>query len=246
MNATTIDEVIADLGTIIQTAKTEESPLGYFPALYRKVTQRIKDKLGQNYFDDDVRMEELDVIFANRYLKAYSQYHGGEEPTKSWLVAFQATQNNKLIVLQHLLLGMNAHINLDLGIAAAQISTPSTIASLQDDFNKINDILAELVDEVERDLAKIWPFLLWILKVTKKIDNFLINFSMTIARDGAWKFANELVQATDKDSLIAERDQKIANLAQSIICPGRIERFVLWIIRFSERGSPSQKIAALE
>ena len=249
MNATTIDEVIAFLDQIIQDSKDEESTLGYFAALYRKVTKQVKDKIGQHYFDDDARMELLDVTFANRYLKAYSDYKAGKEITQSWQVAMNASQNNRLIVLQHLLVGMNAHINLDLGIAAAEVTNKDTIHSLKGDFDKINDILAALVAEVENDLAEIWPFLLWILKVTKKIDTFLINFSMSIARDGAWLFANELTfrdASTPLDELISKRDVKIAKLGQSIVSPGRIERFIFWIIRLGERGTIADKIAVLE
>ena len=67
-------------------------------------------------------MEKLDVIFANRYIKAYYQYQTQQPASKTWEAAFVEADNYWIIVLQHLLLGMNAHINLDLGIAAAQIS----------------------------------------------------------------------------------------------------------------------------
>ena len=82
-------------------------------------------------------MEKLDVIFANRYIKAYYQYQTQQPTSKSWEAAFVEADNYWIIVLQHLLLGMNAHINLDLGIAAAQISPKDEIHSLQNDFNTI-------------------------------------------------------------------------------------------------------------
>jgi len=110
MPATTIDEVILHLEQIIQTSITEESAHGYFAALYQKVTITVKEKLGKNYFDDDARMERLDVIFANRYLAAYTSHKQGAEITKSWEAAFHAAETNDLIVLQHLLLGMNVSL----------------------------------------------------------------------------------------------------------------------------------------
>ncbi len=248
MNAKTIDEVIDKLEEIIQTSLQQESALGYFAALYQKVTIRIKEKLGTNYFDDDDRMEQLDIVFANRYLDAYSKNSSGNLITNSWAKSFDSSKNNQLIVLQHLLLGMNAHINLDLGIAAAQISKPEPIASLQADFNRINEILSTLVAEIQQDLAEIWPKLLWILKQVNRIDDFLIDFSMSIAREGAWKFANELYllqNTAEWDGLIAERDLKIAALSRTVTNPGFIIRFMFKIIRFEERGNPSDKIAAL-
>ncbi|WP_317165172.1 DUF5995 family protein [Flavobacterium ajazii] len=46
-----------------------------------------------------------------------------------------------------------------------------------------------------------------ILKLTSKIDNFFIDFSMKTARDDAWKFANEfvLVPEEGREACIQER-----------------------------------------
>ena len=246
--AKTIDEVIDQLEDILEASRTSQDPAGYFAALYQKVTITIRDKVAEGYFDDNPRMEKLDVVFANRYLEAYALYKGGEEPTESWRCAFAMTTRYWPIVLQHLLIGMNAHINLDLGIAAAQISTTGNIENLEGDFNKINEVLGSLVDEVERDLAEIWPALIVILKLFRNVDNFLINFSMKIARDGAWKFANEIVGQTDQllEDSVAVRDEKIANLSGIISLPGWIERLLFGLIRITEKGSVADKIRALE
>lgn len=248
MLANTIDEVIDYLEVIIEQSKKEESPLGYFAALYQNVTISVKDKLNTNYFDNDERMEQLDVVFANRYLSAYSEYKKGDPITKSWKMAFDASTNKSLIVLQHLILGMNAHINLDLGIAAAQISNQETITALEPDFNKINEILSSLVDEIQRDLSKIWPTLLKILKFLKKVDDFFINFSMKMARDSAWKFANELVVNTriPPNQLIEIKDQKVAAFASIITHQGFLVKLLLLIMRMSEKRNIADKITSLE
>ncbi len=245
MQASTIDEVIAQLDQIIQQSIQEESALGYFAALYRTVTITVKNKLGANFFDDDKRMEKLDVTFANRYLAAFSEYKQGKPTTKSWEAAFRAADEGNLIVLQHLLLGMNAHINLDLGIAAAAITDKSSIAALQSDFDKINDILATLMDGVENDLAEIWPTLRIILRYTQGVDDFLARFSMNLARNGAWKFANGLQPPPLLEGLVLARDEKIAALAKKITPSGVIERIVFYIIRWGERGKVSDKIRAM-
>ena len=80
-------------------------------------------------------------FFANRYLAAYDAYQNHKPVTESWQYTFQVNEQWWPIVLQHLLLGMNAHINLDLGIAAARISPGEKLQSLQNDFLKINKIL---------------------------------------------------------------------------------------------------------
>lgn len=247
MKASTIDEVIDLLEEIINDSKAKESTTGYFAALYKKVTISVKEKLNTGYFDDDQRMELLDVQFANRYFEAYFNYKNGNAITQSWEKAFKYSTDNKLIVIQHLLLGMNAHINFDLGIAAEKISA-GKIEALHDDFNRINQLLAEMVEEIQQDLSGIWPTLSKILKWLKNIDNFLIDFSMNKARDGAWKFANTLVDKTDneKEIIISERDRKISDFAQSIIPTHWFICLVFWIVLLGEKGTILSRITSLE
>lgn len=248
MQATTIDEVISFLDQIIVENKEVPNTMGYFAALYQKVTCKVKEGIENDFFDDNPRMERLDVIFANRYLKAYTDYKNGVSPTSSWQIAFKEANNYWLIVLQHLLLGMNAHINLDLGIAAAEVMKGKNIEDLKGDFDKINVILSELVHDVEKELSLIWRTLAKIIKVTEKFDTILIDFSMKLARDGAWKYATSLANSpeTDWPQLISERDEKVAKKAQIVINPGFLIRIILKIIRLEERGSIKTKIEILE
>ncbi len=248
MAANTIQEVIDQLEAIITSAKEQGDPAGYFAALYQKVTITVKEKIDEGYFDDNARMEKLDVVFANRYLNAHRYYLGQQGITQSWERAFELTGKRWPIVLQHLLMGMNAHINLDLGIAAAAISTPKNMASLKGDFNKINEVLSSLVAEVETDMKEIWPALAVILKLTNKVDDFLIDFSMERARDGAWKFAQTLAGKSPKEleGLIDERDQKIGRLSRIVSNPGPIIRLVFGLIRLTEKGDVRKRITFLE
>ncbi|MCB0704498.1 MAG: hypothetical protein KDC34_04280 [Saprospiraceae bacterium] len=244
----TIDEVLSTLESIIVDAVSRQDPLGYFAVLYQKVTLKVKEGIAANAFENGSRMEELDVVFAQRYLDAYFAFQRKEPVSESWRVAFDMAQHFWPIVLQHLLIGMNAHINLDLGVAAAEISKGKEIGSLKKDFNKINEILSSLVSEVQDDLGTIWPTLKWILQKTKNADDFLADFSMKLARDGAWKFANHIaLQESEKwDLLIQERDLKVSKKAALISTPGKWISLLLWIVRLGERGDVGTKIQALK
>jgi len=248
MKINSIDEVIAVLTDIIIESENNNDPRGYFAALYRSVTKKVKEGIKNNEFDDGARMEKLDVIFAKRYIDAYYAYKKNEAITVSWQEAFKLSTTYWPIVLQHLLIGMNAHISLDLGIAAAEISRNENIEDLKNDFNKINEVLSSLVSNVENDLAEIWPMLKVILKLAGRVDDFLVDFSMGIARDGAWKFAISIANGheRERDSLIKERDQKVANIANMILHPGFIAKTIIRIIRVGERGSVSQRIINLK
>jgi len=86
--ATTINEVISILDDIILTSEQHQDPLGYFAVLYRKVTLKVKEGIAEGFFDDGPRMEEFDVVFANRYITAYNAYQQQEAITLSWQRAF--------------------------------------------------------------------------------------------------------------------------------------------------------------
>ena len=239
-----IDDVISALDDIIDESEKSDDPLGYFAVLYRKVTIKVKEGITSDFFDDGPRMAQLDVIFAKRYLEAYYAFRKNEPITESWQKAFDLSHQYWPIVLQHLLMGMNAHINLDLGIAAVAVSAGKNLADLEPDFNRINEILSSLVHDVQGDFSAIWPALKYLLKWSGKVDDYLVDFSMKLARDGAWKFAGQLsmVDETGKELTITGRDQKVAGKVNVILKPGLIATIALRIIRITERGAAIEKI----
>jgi hypothetical protein len=242
-----INQVIFTLDEIISNSIKTSNPLGYFAALYRNVTAKVKEAIDNDYFDDGKRMEKLDVIFAKRYIDAYYAWQNKEIITNSWLKAFDLSTSYWPIVLQHLLIGMNAHINLDLGIAAAEVSKNCNIHDLEDDFKKINKILSSLVHEVQNDLAEMWPTLKKILQITKQADDFLVDFSMELAREGAWKFALVLASSPDLniEAIIKSRDEIIVKKAGLIMNPGILANIIFKIIRLGEMGTIEKRIMQL-
>lgn len=193
-------------------------------------------------------MEKLDVTFANRYLKAYTEFQHNEQPSECWLVAFQAADWYWPIVLQHLLLGINAHINLDLGIASAEVAPGDRIDSLKSDFYKINAILSNMVEGVQADINKISPVIGLLDSVAGKFDERLVDFTIKIARDGAWDFAKEYAAANPEEQiqLTEKRDASIAWLGRDLRKPGFILGLIAKFIRLFETSSVTKVIKVLE
>ncbi len=88
MQAHNIDEVIEQLSEIIELEIAAKSKLAFFPILYRKVTIAVKEGIQRKDFEDNERMERLDVVFANRYLEAFYQFKAQENCSTCWKVAF--------------------------------------------------------------------------------------------------------------------------------------------------------------
>lgn len=74
--------------------------IGFFGALYRKMTLAVQAGIAANRFQDGARMERFDVNFANLYLSAWNQFQRGQRPSRSWQVAFEMAANNDLLILQ--------------------------------------------------------------------------------------------------------------------------------------------------
>lgn len=245
--ATTIDEVIERLDGLIDEARRDRSRAGYFPALYRKVTVAVKEGIAAGRFEDGERMERLDVLFANRYLAAAAALRRGEPPSRSWQVAFDAARQWWPIVLQHLLLGMNAHINLDLGVAAARTAPGAQLAALEGDFKAINVVLAELTDGVKEELSTVWPRLRRLDRLAGTAEDRVINFSISEARDRAWSLARRLapLPSEQQAAAIAAADLRVALLGRLIWKPGPAARLTTGFIRLGERGSVPEIIDLL-
>lgn len=243
----TIDEVLAALDAIIADAVLTNSPKGYFAALYRTVTAKVKEGIAQNRFEDGARMEKLDVIFANRYLVAYHAYHAQKPCSESWKLAFEEVENNQLLVLHHLFLGMGAHIMLDLGIASAQTCPKEEVHLLKKDFNEINVLLSSMVEEVEANLSVISPLFFLVDFFGGATDEKLAGFCIKIARTVAWENTLSLAPhygTPDLEKKIHRIDNAAFFFGKTLL-PRGMMKFVIRFVRFWEEKSVAKAIEVL-
>ncbi len=245
--AGTIDDVIADMERVITRCSEESSRLGYFAALYYDVTVKVRAAILAGSFEDGKRMERLDIVFARRYLDAIGQFWRGEEPTLSWQMAFRSARRWSPTILQHLLLGMNAHINLDLAIAAAQIAPGEQLPGLERDFMKISDILTAMIWDVQERIDDVSPWIGLIDKVGGRTNEMILAFAIAQARQMAWAAALAL-NASGPDRVtreIGRLDALISTIGGNIRAPGLLLNLVLLVIRLRETKKVPAIIAAL-
>lgn len=233
--------------SIVSTCATRHSPAGYFPAMYLGVTRAVEQGINDGIFTTPDRLTRLTIAFAQRYLDAWSTHESGGEPTDSWQLAFRSAAEWRPTVLQHLLLGMNAHINLDLGIAAAATAPGDAIHDLRNDFEQINKVLASLVQTIQRQLGRISPLYRFIDEVGGDADRAVVNFSIARARDEAWRFATLLAAADPATARqrITAQDRVVARLGGTIRRPGLVTSTGLLAVRLTERRRPGEIIELL-
>ncbi len=242
-----IDELVSEMRAVVEDARDRGDANGYFAAMYLGVTTAIERGLADGSFATPDRLAALTRAFAGRYLEAVRLSRRGERPTDSWDTAFSAARTWRPTVLQHLLLGMNAHINLDLGIACATVAPGTEIVELEADFMEINEILAGLVKAVQDRLNRVSPLYRFVDDVTGDTDRAVVNFSIARARRDAWQFATSLASDDHETASrrIRDQDLSVSRLGSRILRPGRLAATGLLGIRATEKRHPSEIIDIL-
>jgi hypothetical protein len=242
-----IAEVVARLTEITQWARRTDSRLGFFAALYRTVTIEVQRGIEVGRFADAARMERLDVIFARRYLDAFDSYQQGEPVSRSWRIAFDASARWRPIVLQHLLLGINAHINLDLGVAAATVAPGASLNTLRSDFDEINAVLGGLIAAVQLEIAAVSPWINLLSAVAGGADGELVGFNLRVSRKVAWEVANRLAPLNQSDwqPHINAIDLQAALLGRAIATPPLLTAAALLAVRVREASTTARVIDVL-
>jgi len=239
--AKTIDQAIEILGQLIEKSIEEESRVGYFLSLYYMVTVAVKEAIEAQSFEDNERMHRLDVIFANYFFKNV------EHHDSVWNSFFQARNVHSYVITQHLLLGMNAHINYDL--AQAVVDTQShDLETLHKDFLAINDILYKGIDKIQNKLYKTSLFLKVIDYIGLRFDEAYMDFSMIKARDEAWENALKLSAMNEDERLehLKLMQEKTLKMAQFVKKPSFIYNIFRILNKISEKSSIKFNLLALK
>ena len=225
--ASDVDEVVARIESVIAWSIDNQSRLGYFAALYKRITRAIGQAVAAGGFEDGPRMERFDATFANRYFAALNGYfHPAQFPAPShcWRVAFDAAQLPGPIIVQHMLLGVSAHIDLDLGVTAWQIAPPAPLSALQTDFDTVNAVLAGQVKAVLDEIDAISPVLADLYGIFQKDEIDVISDGLIVFRDDAWGFATLLASTPGflDPITITARDLEVATFGSVILSPPRV------------------------
>lgn len=229
-----IDGVVTRLDEIIDQAVASGDRMGWFAAMYRRVTVAVRQGIADGRFVDGAGMARFDKVFADRFIAAWDDVHAGRAPSRAWQVAFDNAEKSRLIILQQLLLGMNAHINLDLGVAAATVAPNSRLASgdapefwsgdtgrFRQDFDTINELLNELTDEFVAQVGDLSPWIGLLDRSGGRSDDTLVRWSISAARHAAWALTAALSKAdgADQRRLIDEADAATAAIGEEIARP---------------------------
>lgn len=229
---TSIAATAAELRSIASSAPDAS---GYFPAMYAVVTDRIAAAIDDGRFGNGARMDRFATTFARLYTAAWRER--GPTP-RCWGACWSVAGDADLLIVQQLLLGINAHVNHDLPIAVSEVAGDGDIDAVRQDFDAVNDILAEAYVDVLRRLDGATR---WTNRVAAAGGGRLFNFSLRAARDQAWTSAvwlHALPDETSRQAYLLELDRLVSVLAYLVTEPPAVVRPLLWAARRLEDQDP--------
>jgi hypothetical protein len=161
-----------------------------FNRVYLAVTEEVGRRIDAGRFADARAAITLDVRFAERYLAAVDAAASDRRPPACWRPLFQLRRHPGVRPLQFALAGINAHIGHDLALAVVDAcrSLGCEPAELEDEFDRVGDLLVTLEERIREELMP-GPDL---LQIADPLTHLLGAWSLERARDATWSAARAL------------------------------------------------------
>ncbi|MBV1945400.1 DUF5995 family protein [Streptomyces sp. BV129] len=186
---TPVDAVLSRMRAL-GTELPERDGVAVFNRVYLTVTEEVDRRLDTGAFTDPCAAAALDVRFAERYLAAVDAVTEDRRPPACWRPLFQLRRHPGVTPLQFALAGINAHIGHDLALAVVDTcrALGCEPADLEDEFDRVGELLAALEERIREDLMP-GPDL---LQIADPITHLLGSWSLERARDATWSAARVL------------------------------------------------------
>lgn len=190
--------VTEKMTALIRGWETAADRRAVFLNCYLLMTRNMLSAVDAGDFHDCRWVNVLLHRFADYYFDALVVYDEDRERAPAvWKQAHDLAGRDDIQVVQHLLLGVNAHINYDLVLTLVEMLepewerlTPRQRAGRYADHCRVNDIIAATVDAVQDDVIEpAAPQMDVIDKLLGPLDEWLISRLITHWRQEVWERA---------------------------------------------------------
>jgi hypothetical protein len=200
-----------------------------FLGCYALMTANMLAGIRQSRFHDGPWVDRLLHHFAAYYFDALELYEQNRPETPLvWKQTYDAARDDRIKTLQHLFLGINAHINYDLALTLVDVLAPEWPRLAGDDRRKryddhclVNTIIGETVDTVQDQvIERHAPWLDIVDKGLGRLDEWLVSHLIARWRSDVWTNAMRLLEASQperRDALRREIEQAALHRGQEIL-----------------------------
>jgi hypothetical protein len=198
---------------------------GVFLTAYLTITEAVEAQIAIGGFHDPTWVATYLVAFGTLYRDALAAdaASGHAKVPKAWRIAFDAARAGQGWVIQHLILGVNAHINHDLALALLVAGIDTDRPSRYADHTAVNAVLERATPTLKAQVSARWAPILTRLDVAAgTLDDDVTAFSIPKARDHAWAMAVALdaMRGLPGEPLLrAALDEQAAVVARLVLAP---------------------------
>lgn len=203
-----------------------------FLEAYALMTERMSEAIGESRFEDGPWVRSLLDGFAGYYFDAVERFDTGDPATPQvWDLALSAAARPELGVLQHLFLGINAHINYDLALALADLLEAEWDRLDEDgrarrlhDHRLVDAIIESTVDEVQTEVvAARSPLLALVDRALGPVDEWAFARMIAGWRGDAWARAVDIVIASpaERAPVVSRLEEEAVDRARLLLLDGR-------------------------
>jgi hypothetical protein len=200
--------IVKRMTTLVDQWEAARDRRAIFLGCYRLMTLNMLDAIDAGRFHDGVWVSDLLQHFTDYYFNALALYEQSDVATPPvWQLAHDATRDEAVTTLQHLLLGVNAHINFDLVFTLVDQLTPEWAdLSLERreqrhaDHELVNRIIGETVDAVQDEVIdRHSPWFEFVDKMLGPVDEWLTSHLIAHWREEVWSHAVRYLELTSPE-----------------------------------------------
>jgi hypothetical protein len=217
----TLDDVVDGFSRLEPAFRQQHDRRAIFLTLYGVVSSEMRERVASGAFADNAWVHRYAVAFANLYRTALEDYDAGRRAAvpKAWRLCFDTARRADGLVLQDMLLGINAHVNNDLPLALRTVSIDPDREARYRDHAAVNAVLGGVTERATQRLAGLYaPGFTSLDECAGQLDEMLSAFSLEVARESAWEGAVSLTNARTGgernlvETLIGSRAAVVARL----------------------------------
>ncbi len=196
---------------------------------YLLMTLNMLAAIERQEFHDPAWVDRLLHIFSGYYftaLDAFDQDPATASPV--WQLAFEEARHPHTLALQHLLLGVNAHINYDLIMALVDILEPEWAGLTEDqraqryaDHCHVNHVISRTVDAVEEEVIDPEMPVMRLIDtiVGRRLEDAMVSDLLGHWRDVVWHNAMRLLDlrdAEEREKLVSHYEREVLEIGEVI------------------------------
>lgn len=248
-----VNEALTALETVAERLRQDGDARAAFPDIYSIITRKVAEQVNRKdgIFKEPQWISRLAGRFCERYLETLRwSLEQRPQDCDAWSAAYACSPLARSIPLQHVLLGLSAHINFDLAFGIHETihefgheASPEMIARYKHDHDQVNALLLASIPEAFEHLSQRYSCVVSSLLYARafKSSRWLTMQVLSYWRAQVWENVIALLttgSVAEQDTLMAAMERRSGIYGRLLKLPSDLAE-----LPFRPQGSRPEKVA---